>query len=436
MTLPVFLRYISQNILGMLGLSCYILADTLFVSAALGPDGLAALNLSITVFSIISGVGQLCGVGGGTDYALRRGKGQDAAHAATTAVTVGMLFALLFAIAGFLLSAPLSRLLGADETTFAMTEIYVRTTLLFAPVYILNAMMQGFVRNDGAPHLAILSLLISSGANIVLDYVFMFPFAMGIFGAVLATGLSACLAAPVLLSHFLRKRCSIRFALRLLPLRDLLKQLSYGVSALIGELASAVSLLTFNLLLMRLSGYIGVAAYGVIANAALVATAVFTGLGQGIQPLASKAHALCDQTGIRRLLFYIHGTVLLLSVLIFLLVFRFSQPITGAFNHEHNAQLQEIAAQGLRIYFAGYLFAGVNIAGTALLSAVGRTRQALFVSLLRSCVLLIPAAIAFSHTFGIIGVWLAFVATEAICCLLSFSFMKADLISEQSDIRS
>lgn len=424
MSKAIFLRYITQNIIGMIGLSCYILVDTWFVSLALGTNGLAALNLAITVFSVVSGVGQLLGVGGGTDFALRRAEGKDARHSLSTALTIGGALALLFAGTGLFFSEPLTHFLGADEATFSLTQTYVRLTLLFAPVYMLNAILQGFVRNDGSPNLAMLSMLVSSGMNIALDYLFMFPLRLGMFGAVFATGLSACLSTPVLLSHFAKKRCT------LLPLRrphapaDALKMLSYGLSALIGELASAVSLLTFNLLLMRLSGAVGVAAYGVIANAALVATAIFTGLGQGVQPLASQEFGLHDQTGMKRLLGYIRNAVLVLSIATFALVFILAQPIAGAFNHEQNALLQAMAETGLRVYFAGYLFAGANIAACAFLSAVNQAQRALMISLLRSCVLLVPAAIGLSWMFDTMGVWLAFTVTEGICCVLSLVSMK------------
>lgn len=424
MSSTIFLRYITQNIVGMIALSCYILVDTWFVSLALGTNGLAALNLAITVFSVISGAGQLLGMGGGTDFALRRAEGKDAGHSLSTSLVIGALLALLFAGTGLFFSGPLTRFLGADEATFALTETYVRVTLLFAPVYMLNSILQGFVRNDGSPQLAMLSMLMSSGLNIVLDYLFMFPLKMGMFGAVFATGLSALLSTPVLLSHFFSKRCT------LLPLRtahalpDALRMLSYGLSALIGELASAISLLTFNLLLMRLSGAVGVAAYGVIANAALIATAIFTGLGQGLQPLASQEFGLHEQSGMKRLLGYIRNTVAILSITIFALVFFFAQPIAGAFNHEQNMLLQEMAETGLRVYFAGYLFAGVNIAACAFLSAVNKAKRALMISLLRSCVLLIPAAIALSALLDTMGVWLAFTVTEAACCVISLISMK------------
>lgn len=419
----IFLRYVAQNIVGMIGLSCYILVDTLFVSVALGAPGLAALNLAITVFSIISGVGQMTGIGGGTDFSLHKAEGKDANRSLSTALLCGGLAALVFVLTGIFFAGPLSHLLGADDTTFALTKTYVRVTLLFSPVFILNSLLRGFVSNDGAPNLSMLSMLVSSGANIVLDYVFMFPLKMGMFGAVLATGLAACLSTPVLLRHFFSPRCTLRLSRCVHGLHEALRLLSYGLSAFVGELASAIALLTFNLLLMRLSGYIGVAAYGVIANAALVAVSIFNGLGQGIQPLASQVYGAQDADGMHRLLSYTRTAVVILSLSIFVLVFLFARPIAGAFNHESDTQLLEMAVSGLQIYFAGYLFAGVNIAAASYLSAVGRPERALLISLLRSCVLLIPAALLLSHLFAVPGVWLSFVVTEAACCVLSLASM-------------
>lgn len=223
-----FLRYVLQNIAGMIGLSCYILVDTLFVSIALGASGLAALNLSITVFSIVAGIGQMLGIGGGTDYALRRAEGRDASRSLSTSLLCGVAFSLLFMLVGVFLAGPLSRLLSYTKTTVA-----------------------------------------------------------------------------------------------------------------------------------------------------------------------------------------------LLSLAIFALVFLLAGPIAGAFNHEGDTQLLSIAVSGLRIYFAGYLFAGINIAAAALLSAVGRPHRALLISLLRSCVLLVPAALLLSRLLAVPGVWLSFVVTEAVCCVLS-----------------
>ena len=421
MPLSAFLHSILPAVAGMIGLSCYILVDTLFVSAALGAGGLAALNLSISIFSLISGVGQMAGVGGGTDCALRRGAGKSGSPAFAGALRFGACASICFFLAGLFCPREISLLLGADDATLALTQTYVRMTLLFAPAYILNAILQGFARNDGAPRLAMASMLLSSAANIVLDYLFMFPLRMGMFGAVLATGLSACMSIALLMTHFAKS--TLRPAKAEISLHELARLLSCGLSALIGELASAISLITFNLLLMHIGGYIAVAAYGVIANVALVAASVFTGLGQGLQPLASHAYGAGDSAADARLRRMTAACTGALSILLFAAVFLFADPIAAAFNSEGSRELAQLAAAGLRIYFAGYLFAGVNIAAAAYLSAVARPGRALCLSLLRSCVLLVPAAVVCSTSWGVGGVWLSFPMTEAAVCALSLAFL-------------
>lgn len=414
-----FFRYVSLNILGMLGLSCYILVDTLFVSLAEGAGGLAALNLAITVYSVIIGLGQMAGVGGGTDYAFRRAEGQSGNASFSAALAIGAVLSGIFFFCGLFFVRPISLLLGADSITLPLTSVYIHVMLLFAPCFILNVILQAFARNDGVPRLAMYSMLLSSGANIVLDYLFMFPLKLGMFGAAFATGLSALMSILLLLSHFRSKRCTLRFSAHIPPPHALARLLSYGLSALIGELASAISLLTFNLLLMRAGGYIAVAAYGVIANAALVASSIFTGVGQGLQPLASHAYGAADRSALRTLRRCTLASVLALSAVIFLGVFVFARPIAALFNHEGSAALAAIAVPGLQLYFAGYLFAGINIAAAAYLSATSRPVLALWISLLRSCLLLIPAALVISRLLGITGIWLSFAITEAAVCLLS-----------------
>lgn len=200
--------------------------------------------------------------------------------------------------------------------------------------------------------------------------------------------------------------------------------LSYGLSALIGELASAISLFTFNLILMDMAGYIGVAAYGIIANVALVGTSIFTGVGQGIQPLASQAYGQQDISSLRKLLFYTLIASFSLGALLCAGICFLASPIAAAFNHENNAALASIAVHGLRIYFIGYLFAGVNIPAASFLSAACHAIQALGVSLLRSCLLLIPMIFLLGSRFGLSGVWAAFPVTEAAVTILALRFLS------------
>ena len=423
MKTKVFARYVSLNIGGMMGMSLYILVDTFFVSLAVGADGLAALNLAITAYSVVVGMGQLFGVGGATDFALRRSRGESGRASFGWALALSAVCAALFLLLALFGSGPLSLLLGADEITYPLTRVYLKTLLCFSPFLLFTTVLQAFVRNDGAPNLSMLSMLVSSFANIILDYVFMFPLGLGMFGAAFATGISSVLGLCVMLPHLRSPRCTLKLSRTLPSPRELLSMLSCGMSAFVGEMASAVSLLTFNLILMRIGGYVAVAAYGIVANVALVATSIFTGVGQGIQPLASRAYGTGGYADLRKLTRMTLVTALALAGLLYAIVFAFTPQIAAVFDSEHTAGLLDAAVPGLRIYFAGYFFACVNVAAAALLSAVSRPAQALCVSLLRSCVLLVPAALVMSALWGLTGVWSSYVLTEAVVLLLSALFL-------------
>ena len=172
-----FARYMSLNILGMLGMSGYILADTFFVSSRLGSDGLAALNLAISVFGFVNGLGMMLGIGGATRYAICKAREDDreADASFSTAFLTGLGAGILLAVLGLLLSQPMARLLGAEERILPMCADYLRTVLTFAPFFILNHILVAFVRNDGNPKLAMAAMLVGSLSNVVLDYVFLFP---------------------------------------------------------------------------------------------------------------------------------------------------------------------------------------------------------------------------------------------------------------------
>ena len=150
-----FIKYASLNVLGMIGLSCYILADTFFISKGLGADGLTALNLAIPVYSFIHGSGLMIGMGGGTRYSILKSQNRqkDMNQVFTNAAVAFLLPALFFFCAGLFFSAPLTHLLGANETVFEMTQTYLRVILFFAPAFmlILGGFYSVIVKNSTVP---------------------------------------------------------------------------------------------------------------------------------------------------------------------------------------------------------------------------------------------------------------------------------------------
>ena len=199
-----------------------------------------------------------------------------------------------------------------------------------------------------------------------------------------------------------------------------------GISAFVGEISSGVTTVVFNMLILKLAGNVGVAAYGVVANTSLVAAAVFNGVSQGSQPLLSDYYGRGQTESVRKVVRLGGCAALVMAVLILGVVWALAEPITAVFNHEENTALTAYAVTGLRLYFIGFLFAGFNIVGTGILSAVESAGWAFAASISRGVVAIIVCALVLSALFGMNGVWLAFPAAELITsALVAAAFRKA-----------
>ena len=422
-TLREFARYTSLNVLGMIALSCYILADTFFVSLGLGADGLTALNLAIPVYSFIHGSGLMIGMGGGTRYSILKSQGnhQEADRVFTNVLYLAAVLAALFVAAGLLFAGDLVRLFGGTGAVFTMCRTYLRVILLFAPAFLMNNVLLCFVRNDGAPQLAMAAMIGGSLSNVVLDWVFIFPCGMGIFGAVFATGLAPIISMGILSPHFFRKKNQFRPVPCKPQLRRTARILSSGVPSLVTEVSSGIVIIAFNGLIMGLEGNTGVAAYGVIANLSLVVIAIYTGIAQGIQPILSRSYGAGDRAGLTIILRCAMMSQVVVSLFIYGIVAAFAPQIAAVFNSEGSASLQAIAEQGLRLYFIACPFAGCNVVLSMYFTSTERPLPAHIISLLRGFFLILPLTILLAWLGQMAGIWLAFPLTEFLVAALAAS---------------
>ena len=404
-----FFRYVSQNILGMIGVSAYILADTFFIAQAQGADGIAALNLVLPVYSLIFALGAMLATGAATRFALERHEGKHADGYLAEALAWAGILSVPFILLGIFSAEGIVRLRGGEPDIVTVGAPYTRIFLLFTPFFMCNYILRSFVLNDGDPSLAMTATMASSLFNIVMDWVLMFPLKMGMAGAALATAASPIVGMGINALHFRKKTNTLRFRWHKPTFKLLAHVSAVGVSGFIGEIAGGMTTMVLNFLILGLSGSIGVAAYGVVANVAIVATAIFSGISQGSQPLLSDAYSRGET-----------GQVVCFEV--------FAEPLVAVFNSEHDPVMANLACQGMRLYFLGYLFAGFNIAGTGYLSAVGAAKWAMITSILRGVAAIVLCALVMAALFGMTGVWLAFCAAEAITAGVMAVAMKKTAI--------
>lgn len=421
-----FARYVSLNILGMVGVSCYILADTFFISRASGADGITVLNLCLPVYSLIYALGELIGTGASIAEAIDL-SGQRRERYFGQALLWTALIGGAITLVGVPGAGAVLRRMGGDAEIAALGTPYLRTVFAFTVFFMANYTFLGFVRNDGAPGLGMAATITSSLFNVLFDYLLMFPLGMGMTGAALATGLSPIVSILICSTHLLRRDNHLRCSPGGGPdPRLLLRSCRMGTSGFIGQFSGSVTTAVFNFLLLELAGNAGVAAYGIVANYAIIATALMNGLAQGTQPLVSRSYARGEWAQVNRT--WIRGivTALAMAGLLYLAVWGSTRLLSDLFNSEGSPVLRALSMQGLRIYFTGYFFCGLNVFIASSLNAQSRALPAMILSLCRGVLLIVLCALVLSQLFGIIGIWAAFPAAEGLTFVLAVGLSRRE----------
>lgn len=418
-----FFKYVFQNVAGMIGISVYILADTFFIAQSGGANGITVLNLALPIYGLVFAIGSMIGIGSATRYAIGKAAGKERLDDLFThALFWQLLLSVPFMLTGLFAPEKLLAVMGADTFIQELGRGYVQIVFPAAPIFMMNYTFSAFVRNDEAPTTAMLASLGGSIFNIIFDYVFIFPMHMGISGAALATAMAPGVSILINSSHFFGKNCSLKIRWRRPSIRRLLSGCQLGVSAFVGEMSSAITMTVFNFLLLGIAGNTGVAAYGVVANYSLIAMAVFNGISQGTQPLLSQAYG--QKKELASLLRWGVLTSLVVECLTVFVVWKWTDFLVAMFNSEGNQLLASYAYDGMRLYFPGYLAAGINLIFITFFSATNRAKEAFIASILRGAVAITLCAVLMSMLLGMNGIWLSFLVAEGITLLVVVKMLK------------
>ena len=409
-----FFRYVLNSVSAMIGISIYVLADTFFISVYAGADGLAVLNLILPVYGLVYGIGAMVGIGYATRFGIKKAMGENTSPYFFQSVSFSVLLSIPFILAGILAPDIILKLLGANQTLINLGTSYFRVALIGAPFFMTNYSFTGFIRNDNDPGRAMVGALAGCGFNIVFDYIFMFHTPLGFTGAALATAMSPIVTMSICSIHFKNKNNKICIQVKALDVSLFKKCCPLGVSAFVGEVTSAVITIVFNILLLRMVGNLGVAAYGVVANYSIVVMAILNGIAQGVQPLISEAYGQSNYNDQKILLKYAVILTGLIEICLVVIDWLFTSNLVSLFNSEGNIKMASYAYDGMRLYFLGFIFAGINIVLIAYYSAIAKKKIAMLGSALRGAVLIVIFALIMSFVIGINGIWLSFLASEMV----------------------
>lgn len=316
------------------------------------------------------------------------------------------------------------KFLGADASILKVGLNYLKIVLCFAPFFMLNYIFTAFVRNDDACNIAMMATLISGLFNIVFDYIFIFPMKMGMTGAALATALAPLVSMLVCLVHYLSSKNTVKLVIAKVSFKKLLMSCNLGIVAFISEISSGITTMVFNYILLNLGGNLAVAAYGIIANFALVAVALFNGVAQGLQPLASKSHGLANEDYEKRIFQQSLLIAIVIALILIFIILLFGDKFVLVFNQDNSKVLAMLANRGMKIYFLGFLFAAMNMIRAGFYSATGKAKESALIACLRGVIAIVFFAVVLSYFWQIDGVWLSFLVAEVFTFVLSVILIK------------
>ena len=409
--------YIFPALGGLFVTYLYNVVDGIFVGQGVGSAALGAVNIGVPFITFVVAIAAMFPMGGATVVAIRMGRGDrdGANHAFMSALSLTVLLSAILTIVGMVFSRQIVDLSGAKELSAVMREMsaqYLFYYSAFSIPMLMSTCLSAFIRNDGSPTLAFVGMCTGAAANIFLDWLFIFPFGMGVIGAAVASGLGQVFSVLVLLTHFLRKKGELRIAPFKIDFSLIKKICKRGVPEAVTQLTTPVTALCYNLMLASLIGDIGVSTFSVLSFIYSLANAILSGVAQGLQPLWGNCYG---KQNTKEMGWYFRSGIIInivLSILIYIGLFFFDVPVIRIFNKE--ADLVQTATAALPIFSLSFIPMALNLIFTAFLFSTKRTGTADIIAISRGIVVKALSIFCIPILFGSNAIWIApFVAETA-----------------------
>jgi len=420
-TLPTILSFIIMGIFGTI--------DGIFASRGISPEALSAINFVMPFFTFTMAIGAMLSMGGSALVAKKKGEGlkQEARENFTLIILVTFATSVLISAISWLIREPLLRMLGTDTGVFELALAYLQPLILLMPFIMVSVVFVQFLIAEGRPMLGMFAS--SSGAVIstALNAIFIFVLDLGVTGLALASGIGYAVPAILGVIYFARNRTgAICFVRPRWDIKALGRSSLNGISEMITMMASTVTMIVMNNVLVRIVGWEGVAAAGIVLAAQGIFASLFFGYSAGIAPVVSYNYGKEQHNNLSKLYrksLLIVGAlsaIALLGTQVFadLLVRIYVSPGDPFVGHLHT-----MAVRGLRIAATAFVLMGFNMFATAWFTAFNDGVVSGFMSLMRTMVFTLALLLTLPQAWGLDGVWLALPLAEALSILVTIFFL-------------
>ncbi|MBN1826881.1 MAG: MATE family efflux transporter [Candidatus Eisenbacteria bacterium] len=422
-------RLSTPAVIGMLVMGLYNMVDTVFVGRGVGTLGIAGIIVVFPIQVFTMAIGQMLGIGAASIISRAIGAG-DLARAETAfanMLLVTALFSAALTVAGYAFLEPLLRAFGASDAILPYARDYMWVLLIGTLPHTFAMAGNNVIRAEGSARTAMMTMLVGAALNIILDPILIFGFGWGIRGAAWATTISKFVSMGWMAAYFLSARTGLKpGARRYRPDWPVLREtFALGSSAFARSVSGSVLAVALNRTLGSVGGDLYVAVWGVVGRLVMFTLTPLIGIAQGLQPIAGFNFGAGRLDKTDRVVRIALAAATVFATGAFLVLLLLPRPILSIFTRD--AALIDEGVRALRWIILALPLVGLQIVGSTVFLAVGRALPALFLTLSRQVIFLLPLVLVLPLFWSVRGVWIAFPVADTLATVVTLAFLLPQL---------
>jgi putative MATE family efflux protein len=422
----LMLKYFVPAFVGVFMNALYNIVDRVFIGQGVGAEALSGISVVYPIMLIMMAFSMLIGIGTSVYVSINMGK-KDMVRAEQTLGTGFVLMLLVSVLVTFvvlILKKPVLLSFGATEETYQYANDYLNIIIAGIVFMIVGFSFNNVIRAEGNARIAMLSMIISAGSNIILDTIFIFILDMGVRGAAFATIISMFILMIWVISHFRGNRSVIKLRNEYIRINMgiLLEIVAIGMAPFSMQLASSMVHGLLNKKLIVFGGDLAVGAMGIIGSVVSLVIMAIVAINMASQPIIGFNYGAKSISRVKEALRISLIGATIVSTVSFVLIQAFPGVIVRIFNDE-SEELFRIAVKGLRLVVLAFPFVGFQVVASHFFQSIGKAKIAMFTTLFRQVIGLIPLFFILPLFWGINGIWLSYPIADIMAAVLVVWFL-------------
>jgi len=423
-------KYFVPAFIGVVATSLYNIVDRAYIGRGVGSMALSGLSVVFPIMLIVMAFGMLIGIGTGVNVSITLGQKniKKAEQVLGNGFSLILIVSLIVTILGFAIKTPVLKLFGASGETLAYAQEYLNIILLGTVFSVIGFSLNNVIRSEGNARIAMYSMLLSAGSNIILDPIFIFGLDLGVKGAAYATVLSMMILDVWVIAHFLSNRSVIKLRWQNLRINWPIvgRILAIGMAPFSMQIAASGVQGLFTNQLIAYGGDIAVGALGIIISIASLLIMSMVSINMASQPIIGFNFGARNFARVRKTVGIGIKAATLVAVVSWILVELFPSVPVKLFNKD-DPELIRLATEGMRLYLFALPVVGFQIVAANFFQSIGKARVATFLSLLRQLIILLPLLLILPGFLGLKGVWLSGPIADVLSAAITAVFLAVQM---------